>query len=118
LLNRNKTADRKNKIIFIHAAKDYLEGKNRNKLRPLDIDKITKAFKDHKDIDRYCHISELDEMRENEYNLNVPRYVDISEPEDEVDIQQSINALSRLENERASISSDLKKKLVELGFRT
>jgi type I restriction enzyme M protein len=117
ILNRNKPEKRKNKIIFIYAAKDYEEGKNRNKLREQDIEKIVSAFKNYKDIDRYCHIADLEELEENEYNLNVPRYVDISEPEEEIDIQNTINELKKLEKEREEIESKVRADLKELDFK-
>lgn len=116
LLNKDKPKERKNKIIFIYAAKEYEEGKNRNKLRQQDIDKITSAFRDYKDIDRYCHVAELDEIKENEFNLNVPRYVDISEVEEEVDIQKTIDELKRLEKEREQFEVEVNSYLKELGF--
>ena len=100
ILNRNKPVNRKNKIIFIYAARDYEEGKVRNKLRELDIEKIASAFKSYKDIGRYCHIAEFDELKENEFNLNVPRYVDISEAEEEIDIQATIDELKNLKNRK------------------
>ena len=103
ILNRNKPENRKNKIIFIYAAKDYEEGKVRNKLRDSDIEKIVSAFKNYKDVDRYCHIAEFEELKENEFNLNVPRYVDISEPEEEIDIQATIDDLKKLENEKKKL---------------
>jgi type I restriction enzyme M protein len=99
ILNRNKPENRKNKIIFIYAANDYEEGSVRNKLRGSDIEKIVSAFKNYKDIDRCCHIAEFGELQENEFNLNVPRYVDISEPEEEIDIQATIDELKELEIE-------------------
>jgi type I restriction enzyme M protein len=117
ILNKNKPKERKNKIIFVYAAKDYLEGKNRNKLRDEDIEKIVKAFKEYKDIDRYCHIADLEELQENEYNLNVPRYVDISEPEEEIDIQSTIDELKKLEKEREEIEIKMRQDLKELGMR-
>ena len=60
ILNKKKPEKRKNKIIFIYAAKEYLENK-RNKLREEDINKIVKHFKDFKDDDRYCHVADFDE---------------------------------------------------------
>ena len=117
ILNRNKPVDRKNKIIFIYAAKDYEEGKDRNKLRELDIEKIVSAFKSNNEVDRYCHISEFEELRENEFNLNVQRYVDISEPEEEIDIQATIDDLKQLENETQEAQMQVNAKLEELGFR-
>ena len=117
ILNKNKPAKRKNKIVFIYAAKDYLEGKNRNKLRDSDIEKIVSAFKKFEDIDSYCHVAEREELEENEFNLNVPRYVDISEPEEEIDIQKTVDELKKLEKEREEIEDKVKKDLKELGIK-
>ena len=116
ILNKSKEEKRKNKILFIYAAKDYLEGKNRNKLRDEDTIKIVRAFRDFKDIDKYCHIADLEELKENEYNLNVPRHVDISEPEEEVDIQATIDELKKLDKNREDLELKVKQDLKELGF--
>jgi len=116
VLNKNKPAKRKNKIIFIYGGKDFEEGKNRNKLREQDIEKIVSAFDKFEDIDKYCHIAEQDELEENEFNLNVPRYVDISEPEEEIDIQETIDELKNLEKEKEKIEINVKQDLKELGF--
>jgi type I restriction enzyme M protein len=116
ILNRNKTKDRKNKIIFIHGAKDYDEGKVRNRLRQEDIKKIVSAFRNYKDIDRYCHVADFEELRENEFNLNVPRYVDISEPEEEIDIQNTIDELKKLDREKQELENKVDTNLKELGF--
>lgn len=117
ILNRKKPEKRKNKIIFIYAAKEFLEQKNRNKLRPQDVDHIVKCFKKFDDEDRYCHIADLEELKENEYNLNVPRYVDISEPEEEVDIQAIIDELKKLDKDREGLELKIKQDLTELGFK-
>ena len=116
VLNKDKPKERKNKIIFIHGAKDYQEGKVRNLLREQDIEKITKAFKKYKDIDKYCHIADFEELRENEFNLNVPRYVDISTSDEEIDIQKTIDELRKLEHERIELAAQVKHDLKELGF--
>ena len=117
ILNKSKPKARKGKIIFIYGAKDYREGKNRNTLRDDDITKIAKAFESYKDIDRYCHVAGLEELKENEYNLNVPRYVDISEPEEEIDIQDTINELKKLDKERLKLESEVWQDLKELKFK-
>ncbi len=119
VLNKNKPENRKNKILFIYAAgkDDYEEGKVRNKLREKDIDKIVSAFKGFKDIEKYSHVADLDEIKENEFNLNVPRYVDISELEEEIDIQSTINEIQKLEKEKESLEIKVKSDLKELGFK-
>jgi type I restriction enzyme M protein len=117
ILNRKKPEKRSNKIIFIHAAKDFEEGKNRNRLRDEDIKKIDSAFTKYEDIDGYCHIANFDELKENEFNLNVPRFVDISEQESVVDIQKTIDEIKKLENEKQEVESQVIKNLKELGFK-
>jgi type I restriction enzyme M protein len=117
ILNRNKPVDRKNKIIFIYGAKDYEDGKDRNRLLESDIEKAVSAYKNYKDIDRYCHVAEIEELKENEFNLNVPRYVDISEPEEEIDIQATIDDLKKLDNEKQELEIQVNTNLKELGFK-
>ena len=117
ILNRRKPRRGKNRVIFIYAAREYLEGKNRNKLRECDIAKISKHFRKFKDADRYCHVADYKELEENEFNLNVPRYVDISEPEEEIDIQATIDELKVLEMERAGLEARVWRDLKELEFK-
>ena len=112
ILNKNKPAKRKNKIIFIHGAKDFAEGKNRNKLREKDIEKMISTFDKFEDIDKYCHVADIAELEENEFNLNVPRYVDISELEEQIDIQEVYNDLKNTYSEQ-----DKLKKLVETDLK-
>jgi len=118
VLNKNKPAKRKNKIIFIYGAKDFEEGKNRNKLRKEDITKIVSAFDKFEDIGKYCHVADIAELEENEFNLNVPRYVDISEPEEQIDIQEAYNDLkdtySKQDKLKKLVEADLKELNIKL----
>ena len=116
LLNKKKPIKRKNKIIFIYGAKEYLKGKNRNKLRYVDITKIVKAFQNFKDVDRYCHVANFEELKENEFNLNVPRYVDISESEEDIDIQEAHDELKRADAEQEKLKKQVESDLKELGI--
>lgn len=118
ILNKNKPLIRKNKIIFIYAQNDYDERKNRNILRQKDIEKIVLAFKNYDDVENYCHVSNYDEIVENNFNFNTPRYVDITEPEKEVDIQKTILELNELEKERVILQKKVFGDLTELGFDT
>ena len=112
ILDKNKPEKRKGKIMFVYAAKDFEDGKKRDKLRDSDIKKIVSAVKSFKDIDKYCHVADLEELQENEFNLNVPRYVDISEPEEEINIQEAFDILKETileqENLQKIMESDLK----------
>jgi type I restriction enzyme M protein len=116
VLNRNKPQERKNKILFIYAANEFQEDKVRNKLREKDIQHISEAFRNFKDEEGYCHVADLDELKETEYNLNVPRYIDISKPEEEIDIKETINELKKLYEEKNGFEIKLKQDLKELGF--
>ena len=62
-----------------------------------------------KKLDKYCHIADFEELKENEFNLNVPRYVDISETEEEIDIQKTIDELKKLEKEKQEIEIQVNK---------
>jgi type I restriction enzyme M protein len=117
ILNKKKPINRKTKIIFVYAVRDFEEGKVRNLLREEDIKKINSTFTKYDDIEGYCHVADFDELRENEFNLNVPRYVDISEPEVEVDIQKMIDELKSLKNEVRDIEVQVTKNLNDLGFK-
>lgn len=75
-------------ILFIDASKNFEKGKNQNTLRDEDIDKIIQAYKERKDIDKFAHVADLDEIKENDFNLNIPRYVDTFEEEPPVDIKK------------------------------
>ncbi len=80
IINKNKSSDRKGKILFINGELEYQEGKNQNKLRVEDIEKIVSTFDGYEEINRYSKIVTLDEIRENDHNLNIRRYADTSPP--------------------------------------
>ena len=118
ILNKNKSKERRGKILFYYAAHkdDYLQQPKRNILRDEDINRIESAIQSFKDIDKRCHIAELDEIRENEFNLNVSRYVDISEEEEVVDIQKTINEINDFQIDTDKAYEKMKKNLRDLDF--
>jgi type I restriction enzyme M protein len=87
IINKKKDPTRKDKVIFINGELDYLEGKNQNKLRDEDIEKILKTFDDYVNVKRYSKVVSLDEIRENDYNLNIRRYADTSPPPEIYDVR-------------------------------
>jgi type I restriction enzyme M protein len=85
VINKNKPDALRDKILFINADREYAEGKNQNKLRPEDIEKIDYVFTHKLEISKYSQLVEKDEIVKNDYNLNIRRYVDNTpepEPED------------------------------------
>jgi type I restriction enzyme M protein len=117
IMNKDKSKERKGKVFFLYGANDFLEGKNQNKLRKDDIEKIVSAFREYKSFDKYCRSVSLDEIRANDYNLNITRYVDVTEEEEEVDVQKVLNELNSLKSERSEIEKKMNEFLEELGYR-
>ncbi len=117
LINKKKPNERKGKVFFLYGADDYQEGKKQNKLRKEDIDKIVSSFRKYKTIEKYCRPVALDEIRENEYNLNIPRYIDITEPEEPIDVQETIEELNNLKKEYEKIESKVRGYLRELHYQ-
>jgi len=117
IVNKNKPKERKGKVFFLYGANEYLEGKNQNKLRKEDIEKIVDACKGYSTVEKYCRPVPLDEIRANDYNLNITRYIDITEEEEPVDVQNVLNQLKELKKERSGVEEKMNQFLKELGFQ-
>src|SRR5690554_1116609 len=87
IINKNKPAERKGKVLFINSELEYEEGKNQNSLRPQDIEKIVQTFEGFAEIRRYSKVFTLAEIAENDYNLNIRRYADTSPPPEMFDVR-------------------------------
>lgn len=116
IINKSKPEALKNKIIIIDGSSDYKEGKNMNELLDTHLDKIVDAYDTTEDVDKYMRIVGLDEVKENDYNLNISRYIDTSEPEVIVDLVAVKQTLLELEDKEATIDAKLKQYLEELGI--
>ena len=86
-------------ILFIDASQFYEKVKTQNYLRDEDVDRIVETYAKRISIDKYSYIASLDKVRENDYNLNIPRYVDTFEEEESVDIEAIASELKALETE-------------------
>jgi type I restriction enzyme M protein len=87
IINKQKSDERKGKVLFINSELEYQEGKNQNKLRPHDIEKVVETFDAYTDITRYAKVVSLEEIRENDFNLNIRRYADTSPPPEIFDVR-------------------------------
>lgn len=105
-------------IFFIDASGDgnYEKGKNQNILREQDIKRIVETYRTRSVIDKYSYEATFDEISENDFNLNIPRYVDTFEEEPEVDIAAVKAEITRIEAELAEVQSKMAKYLAELGI--
>jgi len=120
VLNKRKPAALKGKVIIIDASRDYLEGKAQNSLRPQDIEHIVSthkaAFAQQTEVKNYCRVVTLEEIRSNDGNLNIARYIDSGETEEAIDVVATLEQLALLAKEEVQIDEQLNGYLVELGL--
>jgi len=119
----NKGKKNKN-VLFIDASKEFENGKNQNKLRSQDIEHIVSTYckfaagelKEGTAEDKYAYVATPAEIAENDFNLNIPRYVDTFEEEEEIDIVAVQKEIDTLEIELKEVQAKMKQYLAELGF--
>lgn len=116
ILNKDKQAERKEKVLFIYASNGFEKLKNMNRLRDEDIDKIATVYKEFRDIDKYAKVVPLESIRANDYNLSVSRYVDVFGEDKQVDIPLVLEELNSLEGARFEIEGKLKNYLKEINL--
>ena len=110
--NRTHTGD----ILFIDASNDFEKQKNQNNLLPEHIENIIAAYENRQDIEKYAHVATLQEVKDNDYNLNIPRYVDTFEAEDEIDLNAIAQQLKDLEQQSQKTDEVIAEFCKELGI--
>ena len=103
-------------VLFIDASREYDKEKNQNSLNEKHIEKILDTYRNRKEIEKYSHIATLEEIKENDYNLNIPRYVDTFEEEEPVDIEATKTEIARIEAELEAVKKQMQEYLEELGL--
>ena len=121
ILNKQKPAALRDKVIIIDASRECLSGKVQNSLRPEDINRIVgahkAAFEHLTEVENYCRVVTLEEIRSNDSNLNIARYIDNGETEKIVDVAATLAQLTALAEEEAQIDAQLGRYIVELGLQ-
>jgi type I restriction enzyme M protein len=102
-------------ILFIDASGEFADEKKQTRLRSEDIERIVSTARKFKSVNKYAHRAKRSEIEENEFNLNIPRYVDTSEAEEEIDIGALQSEIDDLERELAKTRTEMRKALSELG---
>lgn len=115
VFKKNRTRD---DVLFIDASGEgnFEKGKNQNILRDCDIEKIVQTYEARAEIEKYSHKATKAEIIENDYNLNIPRYVDTFEEEELIDIDQIKQNIADIEKELAGVQKQMAKYLEELGL--
>lgn len=104
-------------VIFIDASNDFEKQKTQNVLSETQIDKIIKTYSERIEEDKFSHKATMKEIEENDYNLNIPRYVNTFEEEVSIDLDKISDELKTLETEMKSIDSEILKYCEELGIK-
>ncbi|MFM5882241.1 MULTISPECIES: type I restriction-modification system subunit M [Methanobrevibacter] len=111
-----KCREEDQEVLFIDASNDFEKVKNQNKLRSEDIEKIVNTYANREEIDKYSHKATIDEIRENDFNLNIPRYVDTFEEEEPIDLNEVVSELKMINEEMKKVDAEIKKYCDELGI--
>ncbi|MBT2830897.1 type I restriction-modification system subunit M [Staphylococcus coagulans] len=110
-----KCREKDENVLFIDASQSFEKGKNQNHLSDEDVNKIVETYLKREDIEKYSHVVTLDEIKENDYNLNIPRYVDTFEEEEPVDLEAVQQEIKAVDEEIASLEKEIAGYLKQLG---
>ena len=113
-----KGRSKQDDVIFIDASKEFEKAKKQNNLKHEHIHKIVSSYNAREEIDKYCHKATLTEIEENDYNLNIPRYVDTFEEEEPIDLDEIIVDLKKIKEEEKKVDAEIKKYCNELGIQS
>jgi type I restriction enzyme M protein len=114
LIFKKQKADQN--VFFIDASRDFKSAKNQNELTTEQIDKIVATYRTRQNVDKYAYLATPQELKENDYNLNIPRYVDTFEAEKEIDLNTVLKERVQLKVDLVAIESELGNHLKELGY--
>ena len=103
-------------VLFIDTSREFESATNQNYLRVEDINKIVSTYRARKSVDKYAYLADFDEIKENDFNLNIPRYVDTFEPELPVEMKTINSEISMLKVELADVEEKMGDYLRELGI--
>ena len=101
-------------VLFIDGSKEFVKGKPQNIMEQANLDRIFQAYEARQDVEKFAHVASFDEIRENDYNLNIPRYVDTFEPEPPVDLAALTKEMAETQADLAQSEGELKSMLGEL----
>ena len=118
VLNKAKPAERRGKVLFVDAAQEgsFRQGKARNFIDPEHITRIVETFQAFKDVDRFAHVADMEEIEANDFNLNISRYVDTTEPIEVMNVEDALAQLREAERRRDEAVARMDELLAELGY--
>lgn len=111
-----KCREQNDKILFIDASKNFVKAKNQSLLRSEDIDLIINTYSKKEEIDKYSHLATIDEIKDNDYNLNISKYVDTFVEDSPIDLSKVVMELTTLEEQINIVDKNIIKNCEELGI--
>ena len=109
-----KCREEDDNVLFIDASQSFEKGKNQNHLTTEDVEKIVETYKNRETLDKYSYAASLEEIKDNDYNLNIPRYVDTFEEEEPIDLEQVQKDLNQIDDEIIEVEQEINSYLKEL----
>ncbi|WP_342514619.1 type I restriction-modification system subunit M [Sporosarcina sp. FSL K6-1522] len=103
-------------VLFIDASSEFTKEKNQNKLSEEHIHKVVETYKKREGVEKYAHVATFEEMKENDFNLNIPRYVDTFEEEEPVDMAAIGSTIQDIRKEKTTLESNLYDMISSLQF--
>jgi type I restriction enzyme M protein len=116
VLNRGKPKERKGKVLFVHAAEEMVNGPTQNKLGPENVARIASTFRQFSDEQRFSRVVGNAELAQNEFNLNITRYVDVGTEHERPDVQASLKRLAELTRQRDEAEAKMRRLLEGIGY--
>ena len=118
VLNRDKPRARRGKVLFVDAAQEgyFRPGKAQNYIDPEHIEGIVQAYRTYVDVDRFAHVADLEEIQGNDFNLNISRYVDTTEPVEVMPVEEALAQLREAERRRDEAVGRMDQLLAEMGY--
>ena len=116
VLNRAKSKKHKGQVLIVNGEKDIVEGKNQNSLSDENVAKLAEAVHRYEDQERLCRVVSFDEIRENDHNLNLTRYVQTDEAADAIHVKDEVTRLVELMAKRDEAEKKMMGFLKELGY--
>ena len=104
-------------VLFIDASNEFEKGKNQNNLSEENIAKIIDTYRNRVDVEKYAHVASLEEIKENDYNLNIPRYVDTFKEEEELDLDEINRMIEQDNRDIAVLEKEIAEQLALLGVK-
>ncbi len=116
VINRRKCRDRRGRVLFVQGAGELSERKNQNRLSDANVERLAKTFHAFRDVPRFARVVEMQEIRDNDHNLNISRYVRTAVEPEPIDMPGALRRHRRLRSLRDDAESRMMEHLATLGY--